>query len=151
MPSYHNKFFKYETYAKSSIEELFSKDLYDSAKKLKITELRSGIFFQNKNNSFTFNPFPAELQLAPINTIIETKKGQYYVAGNFNQSIYELGKITSLNPTFFSVKPNKEVNFISKVDYNSYFTNHSIVIDIDNCSYILNGNNNDKTTLFKAK
>jgi hypothetical protein len=149
MPMYFNKFLKYETFASYSIEELFSTELYENAIKLKANELKSGVFIQDKTGKFDFKAFPDELQFAPINTIQDFNNGTYYVAGNFNQFIYELGNIKSLSPTWFTINENNDISITRKDSNNLKVTNQSKKIKINNYIYVVNANNNDSLTLYQ--
>ena len=60
------------SYAKATMDEIFTKDMMDSALVLKCSEARSGYFENNGKGNFTFHPFPLLAQEAPVNAIVCT-------------------------------------------------------------------------------
>ncbi|UBM59345.1 VCBS repeat-containing protein [Marinilongibacter aquaticus] len=59
----------FKEYAHKNLHELFGEDL-DKATHLEAYEFRSGIFLNDGEEHFTFEPFENALQIAPINTIL---------------------------------------------------------------------------------
>ncbi|SDC75067.1 Repeat domain-containing protein [Algoriphagus faecimaris] len=60
----------YATYAEiESPESLFGAELIQGVNPKKAVELRSGVYFQQADGSFDFEPFPWENQLSPIQVI----------------------------------------------------------------------------------
>lgn len=81
------QFRSFASFAQASVEDIFEQELLDKAMKLEATELRSGIFLQQKNGSFVFDPLPIEAQMAPIHGIVFADltgdgKPDLFVAGN---------------------------------------------------------------------
>ena len=64
------KFPTYKAYAKAQISDLFAPDRLAATRRLAATELASGIFIQQANGSFAFQPLPRSAQIAPINAIV---------------------------------------------------------------------------------
>lgn len=58
----------YSEYSKTSISELFEKDVLQKALIREIQELRTGVFLNN-SGSFTFSPFPKEVQYSSMHVI----------------------------------------------------------------------------------
>ena len=72
MPSIKKRFEQNSSYAKATMDEIFTKEMMDSAMVLKCSEARSGYFKNNGKGKFTFHPFPLVAQEAPVNTIVCT-------------------------------------------------------------------------------
>lgn len=70
LPSLKNKFIKYNDFALADPEEIFSKKELQDAEKLVAHELRSGIFVNDGEMNFTFEPFPLQAQISTINSIL---------------------------------------------------------------------------------
>ncbi|HYD83288.1 MAG TPA: VCBS repeat-containing protein, partial [Opitutus sp.] len=64
------KFPTFKAYAQATIGDIFSPEKLTSAQKLTATELASGIFLQQSDGTFAFEPLPRYAQIAPINTIV---------------------------------------------------------------------------------
>ncbi len=69
VPSIKKRFEQNSSYAKATMDEIFTKEIMDSAIVLKCSEPRSGYFENNGKGQFTFHPFPLEAQEAPVNAI----------------------------------------------------------------------------------
>ena len=52
------------------MEDIFGADHLAKVRKLAATELASGVFLQQKNGTFKFQPLPQGAQIAPINAIV---------------------------------------------------------------------------------
>jgi len=72
MPSVKRKFGKNAAYAKATMDEVFPKEMMDGALVLHSKEVRSGFFENDGKGNFTFHPFPAIAQIAPVNAIAST-------------------------------------------------------------------------------
>ncbi|MBT5903075.1 MAG: VCBS repeat-containing protein [Opitutaceae bacterium] len=113
------QFRSFAAFSTASVEDIFDSELLDVAMKLEATELRSGIFIQQLDGTFVFDPLPIEAQMAPIHGIVFadlTGDGNpdLFVAGNdhspepstgrFDGSLGRLfagdgqGKFTSISP-----------------------------------------------------
>ena len=64
------KFPSYQAYAEATVEDLFGADHLAKARKLAATELASGVFLQQADGTFKFQPLPRLAQIAPINAIV---------------------------------------------------------------------------------
>ena len=69
VPSIKKRFEQNSSYAKATMDEIFTKEIMDSALVLKCSEPRSGYFENNGKGQFTFHPFALEAQEAPVNAI----------------------------------------------------------------------------------
>jgi hypothetical protein len=72
VPSIKKRFEQNSSYAKATMDEIFTKEMMDSALVLKCSEARSGYFENNGKGVFTFHPFPIMAQEAPVNAIVCT-------------------------------------------------------------------------------
>jgi hypothetical protein len=70
VPSIKKRFEQNSSYAKASMDEIFTKEMMDSAMVLKCNEARSGWFENDGKAHFTFHPFPLIAQEAPVNAIV---------------------------------------------------------------------------------
>ena len=64
------QFRSFASFAEASVDEIFEGELLDKAMKLEATELRSGIFLQQPDGTFVFDPLPIAAQMAPIHGIV---------------------------------------------------------------------------------
>jgi hypothetical protein len=64
------KYPTYRAFAKATIPEIFSAEKLAAARTLAAAELASGIFIQESDGHFAFQPLPRLAQLAPINAIV---------------------------------------------------------------------------------
>ena len=64
------KFPTYKAFAQAAISEIFPADRLAGAKCLRANELASGIFLQQADGTFQFQPLPRLAQIAPINSIV---------------------------------------------------------------------------------
>lgn len=72
MPSIKKRFEQNSSYAKATMDEIFTKEMMDGAMVLNCKEARSGYFENNGKGVFTFHPFPLPAQEAPVNAIVCT-------------------------------------------------------------------------------
>jgi len=64
------KFPTYQAYARATIGDIFPADRLDKAQRFAATELASGVYMQNSDGTFTFQPLPSTAQISPINGIV---------------------------------------------------------------------------------
>ncbi len=64
------KFPTYKAFANASLADIFGADKLAAAHKLTATELQSGVFVQQSDGMFRFQPLPRDAQIAPINAIV---------------------------------------------------------------------------------
>ena len=81
------KFPTYKAYASATVSDIFGAERLASARRLNATELASGVFLQQADGTFKFQPLPSLAQLAPIYTIVAQDldgdgKLDLYCAGN---------------------------------------------------------------------
>src|SRR5664279_2805108 len=96
LPYLKKKYLKYESYKNQTIEDIFSKDQISKAIKLEAYEMRSSVFINNRNGTFTKKPLPTEAQLSPVYGISVKDydgdgKADILLGGNLYQSKPEVG------------------------------------------------------------
>lgn len=92
----HNSYAEYSQI--NGPESLFDQKTLDQFQPKMAYEFRSGVYFQQADGSFEFQPFPWTAQLSPIHSITwqETQKA-IWLGGNFSGFRMDLGK-SSANP-----------------------------------------------------
>lgn len=63
------KFRTFKQFSTVTLESILGAKALSEARKLEVTELASGVFFQQEDGRFEFKPLPAEAQLAPVFSI----------------------------------------------------------------------------------
>ncbi|UII19527.1 VCBS repeat-containing protein [Fulvivirga ligni] len=93
-----NKYVSYAEFAKAADkgDVIKSSDLED-AKHLSVYEMRSGIFLNNGDDGFSFEPLPIEAQMSPINSIYTFDYNHdgwldFVFGGNFYENNIQLGR-----------------------------------------------------------
>ena len=69
-PWLRKKFATFADYARASVEDIFQAERLKAATRLDANELESGIFLQQPDGTFVFQPLPREAQIAPINAFV---------------------------------------------------------------------------------
>ncbi len=87
MPSLKRTFDQNAAYAKATMDQIFTPAMMQGATTLHCSEARSGCFLNNGRGKFSFHPFPAQAQFAPVNTMVATDlngdgKLDIIIAGN---------------------------------------------------------------------
>jgi hypothetical protein len=87
MPGVKKRFPDYQTYARATFEEAFSKDERRAAYHGQVTELRS-MYFENRNGQWVPHPLPLDAQVSPVmDILVRDFRGDWYLdallIGNF--------------------------------------------------------------------
>jgi hypothetical protein len=93
IPGIKRKHTSYQSYSEiASPADLFSAEVLAKSTKLAAYEFRSGVYLQQADGSFMFDPFPDQAQLSPIFTISwnESEKS-VLLGGNFSGFRVDLG------------------------------------------------------------
>jgi hypothetical protein len=69
-PSIKKKFEDNSTYASATMEQIFTKDMMDSALVLTCNQVQSGWFENDGHGVFAFHPFSPRAQEAPVNALV---------------------------------------------------------------------------------
>jgi hypothetical protein len=70
IPSIKKRFEINSSFAKATMDEIFTKEMMNNAFVLSSNEARSGYFENNGKGKFIFHPFPLMAQEAPVNAIV---------------------------------------------------------------------------------
>ena len=97
MPSIKKRFDQNSSYAKATMNEIFTAEIMDRAMVLKCKETRSGYFQNDGKGMFTFHAFPLIAQEAPVNVILCTDvdndgNNDILLAGNEYQAAVITGR-----------------------------------------------------------
>ena len=100
MPSFNNRFYNFQEYAKADASNLFDPKVLETAEQSFAYELRSGLFL-NEGNTFRFIPLPTEAQMAPVyGTVVwdinQDGHQDILLGGNTVANHYEYGGIDAL-------------------------------------------------------
>ena len=98
IPSLKKNHSSYTEYAKiKGPEDLFPKTVLDKARKLPAYNFQSGVYFQDAKGGFEFVSFPAQVQWAPITSIlVDPSSRQLWLGGNFSGFRADLGKSVNI-------------------------------------------------------
>ncbi|MEN2283779.1 VCBS repeat-containing protein [Algoriphagus sp. SE2] len=92
----HNSYAEYSRISRP--EDLFPAPALNAAKKYPVYELRSGIFFQQANGSFVFEPLPGAAQWTQImDTFWDELTQTLHLAGNFSGFRTDIGKSNTIS------------------------------------------------------
>lgn len=111
----HKKYITHKDFALQTMEDIFTKQSLESAKKNLIHTLASG-YLENTDNEFlNFIPFPNKLQLGPINTFEKIRinnQDKIFIAGNSLRANNYQGSHQSLKGYYF-----KDLNQIKELSH----------------------------------
>ena len=105
MPALNKKFFTNKQFASTDVYQMM-KQTGNDVKEYAVTELRSGIFYNN-GRSFRFEPLSYSYQLGCINSILAVdmdgdKKAEYIFGGNTMDFQYEQGPVNAFTTRIVS-------------------------------------------------
>ena len=91
------RYVQYDDFARADIEDIFPPEKLTGAVQRYAYEFRSGVFINEGNLEFTFQPFPTEAQFAPIQAFYlldynDDGKQDVFTAGNFFEVNIERGR-----------------------------------------------------------
>ncbi|WP_435414180.1 VCBS repeat-containing protein [Polaribacter aestuariivivens] len=148
------QFVEHKNYALKTVNQIFSADVLNDAKKFTVNTLASG-YLENNNGTFdNFKEFPKELQTAPItnfNSITINGENGIIVSGNSLRVNTYHGGYTSLKGVF--LKSISDFNFISDfgiLPFNSQVKSvNSISMKNENLLLVISNNDSLKTYSYK--
>jgi len=156
MPSLKKKYLKYEDFKNESIDKIFEKEVLKTAVKLSVSELRSGVFINNKG-VFSFIPFPIEAQFSPIYAILaEDFDGDgildVLLGGNLYEAKPEVGRYDGSYGLFLSGVGNG--TFVAtSAKKSGFFADGQIrdlkKINIKGVTYFIVARNSDSPLFFR--
>ena len=157
MPHLANKIPTFEEFANSDIEGIIGPDI-ELALHYEIIEFRSGIFYNNGDEAFSFKPFPHQAQEAPVNSIIYKdfdgdQQPDLLLAGNNHMAEVETTRWDAGIGLFLKGKAQGQFEAVSHLK-SGFFANKDVrnMLPINTASetLILVVNNNDQHDLFKV-
>jgi len=125
----HSSYVEYAQISKP--EDLFPETSLGTENKLPVFELESGIYFQQENGSFVFEPLPNSVQWTPImDTYWDSSSKTLHLVGNFSGFRTDLGKSNTISyqswkyqnktwvrsKSFSEVPGQKEIRRISPIN-----------------------------------
>ncbi|MBK8706665.1 MAG: VCBS repeat-containing protein [Saprospiraceae bacterium] len=159
MPKFFNKFHTYRSYVDCKTEDLFSKEAYHSAQKLKCTELRSFVFLNDGHGHFAGAALPNVCNAAPIQQLVSRDiDGDGHLdllcLGNTNQNYYEQGDIDGFGGVL--LKGNGKGGFAPVAYRNcgldiAYFVRSTALIHRAGQPHLLIGCNSSRLLLYGLK
>ena len=113
LPFLRKKYLQYSAIAGKTVQNLFTTDALDKAKKFSAYTLQSSIMWNNKGQ-LSLQTLPDFLQVSPIFcfSMLEKSNGgqNYLAAGNFYDVQPYEGRYDAMLPVVFSIDMNKNVN-----------------------------------------
>lgn len=101
----HNSYQSYAT--QSSPTDLFPEEILAQTSQYAVYEFRSGVYLQQADGSFVFEPFPDQAQLSPISSILwDKERKSVLLGGNFSGFRVDLG--TNMASAFTAFKWENE-------------------------------------------
>lgn len=156
MPSLKKKYLKYEDFKNESIDKIFEKEVLKTAVKLSVSELRSGVFINDKG-IFSFIPFPIEAQFSPIYAMLADDFDgdgilDILLGGNLYEAKPEVGRYDGSYGLFLSGVGNG--TFVaSSAKRSGFFVDGQIrdlkKINIKGVAFVLVARNNDSPLFFR--
>jgi hypothetical protein len=101
VPELKKYYLTYGEVAGQTVQYIFY-NLFEGYQELKADNLASGVFFQEGDRKFSFKPFPAELQMAPLFDFASAGERGWLAAGNFTGVMPYEGRYDAQPATFFS-------------------------------------------------
>ncbi|WP_243739316.1 VCBS repeat-containing protein [Flavicella sediminum] len=155
MPHLKNKIKTYNSFANSDIQGILGNGI-KTALHYEVNEFRSGVFMNNQNKSFNFEPFVNEAQTSPINSIIfhDFDKDGYkdlLLAGNNYMSEVETTKADAGIGTYLKGDKNGHLTYKSNRNTGFYAdkdVRNMVLINGKSKDYIFIANNNDTQEIY---
>ena len=97
LPYLKKKFYRYDSYAGKSIEEIFTNGELDKASVLTVTQTQTCVFYNNGKGEFNMKPLPIRAQFSPVFSILVTDinndgRKDLFLGGNFYGLKPEVGR-----------------------------------------------------------
>jgi hypothetical protein len=151
--SLRKKFNSYKDFAGKSVEEVLGTEGLKKAGVLEVSELRSG-FLENREGTYTFMPFAAEMQLAPIITLLRydfNKDGEEEVlaAGNYFGVKPFHGRFGSFPGAVITNKNELVLGSKIGLDLSQKSARSLNIITLNNQPYLLVTFNNETAQVYK--
>mgnify|MGYP000385813241 CR=1 FL=1 len=157
LPHLAQKIPTYTDFANKDLEGIVGKGLA-SALHYKVTEFRSGIFVNQGDGNFTFEPFALQLQQSPINSMLFSDfdgdgKKDLLTAGNNYQSEVETTRADAGIGSFLKGNGSGKFEYVSNLE-SGFFADkdvrNMILTQSDKAKIVIIVNNNDTHDFFKV-
>jgi enediyne biosynthesis protein E4 len=158
--SLRKKFVYYKDYADAQAENIFDKQKLESAPVLTCELLESGVFINNGNMNFTFQPFPVQAQFSRVNGIVtgdfnKDSVQDIILAGNFFPNRVQSGRNDASLGILLTGTPSHHFSPVDPSQSGLYIGNDVRHIELIQISpgeyYLVVANNNDKVEVEKIK
>ncbi|MDO6515713.1 VCBS repeat-containing protein [Zobellia uliginosa] len=153
--SLKKKFNTYKSFAGSPIESILDKEALKNAKILEVHELRSG-FLKNENGRFSFVPFPNELQVSPLMSMLRHDfdgdgKEEVLAAGNYFGVKPYHGRFDSFGGALIKGENNVILSSRIGLDLSQRSVRHLNLLHINGENYLLITINNSNAQIYRLK
>lgn len=147
------KFTNYKDFAGQTIEAVMGKEALKKAQLLEVHELRSG-FLRNENGTFSFEPFPSEMQVSPITALLSKDfdkdgKPEILMAGNYFGTTPFHGRFDSFPGALLNSENDLILGDAIGLDLTKKSARHLNMITVNGKGHLLVTYNNDKAQLYK--
>lgn len=147
------KYTTYKSFAGSTMEEIFGKDVLKAATQLEVNTLKSG-FLRNDNGTFVFVPFKNELQVSPIMSFLVDDfdgdgNNEVLIGGNYFGVKPYHGRLDSFPGALLKNETEIVLGNQLGLDFTKKSIRHLKTITINNQKYLLAVFNNDKAQVYK--
>ena len=145
----------YADFASRDIKGIVGSDL-DRALHFQAVEFKSGIFFQDKDNTFTFSPFSNKVQQSPINSILfedfnGDERTDLLLAGNNYQSEIETTRSDAGIGSYLTGNGKGDFQFISNTSHGFFAdknVRNMVIVNTKKEKAVLIVNNNGKCNFY---
>nr|WP_299387346.1 VCBS repeat-containing protein [Allomuricauda sp.] len=153
MVSLKKRFTRYKSFAGTTINELFPKEVMEKAKILEVTTLSSG-YMRNNAGTFEFVPFSTELQISPILAFeVADFDGdgskEVLIGGNYFGVKPYHGRFDSFPGALLKNEENLILGNEIGLDFTKKSIRHLKTLTFNEQKYLLAVFNNDRAQLYK--
>ncbi|WP_258105157.1 VCBS repeat-containing protein [Marinoscillum sp. MHG1-6] len=156
LPYLKKKFPDYTSFAKADFHELFSEKELSEATILKVSELRSCVFYNNEGH-FEKIPFPAKAQWSPQYSFqlfdLGNDEKRILSVGNFRGATVERGKYDASYGDLISVK-GVRISYIENQEHGLYLSGDMrkvAQLNVDGEDFVVVLRNNGPLSIYKFK
>jgi hypothetical protein len=152
MVGLRKKFLTYKEFAGKPIEGILDENSLKNGTLLEVNTLESG-YLENNGGKYTFVPFKAELQVAPIRAFLEydfDKDGntEILAAGNYFGIKPYHGRLDSFSGALIKTKNDVILGNQLGLELELKSVRHLKIIDLNGSSYLLVIYNNDRAQVY---
>ncbi len=153
MVSLKKRFPTYKSFAGTTMDELFPKEVMGKATVLEVNTLASG-YLRNSNGSFEFVPFSNELQVSPIMAfVVDDFDGdgleEALIGGNYFGVKPYHGRFDSFPGALLKNEEEVILGNVLGLDFTKKSIRHLKTLTLNNQKYLLAVFNNDRAQVYK--